>query len=96
MAKKRKQYTPFVTDSDSAVLYVHAKHCCIHPLVILSDGLTLVMFPHDRKQYLKAEEVLAWHKKELAESAGQSGSMIVMEAMTCALERFRAGKMQEV
>lgn len=47
------------------ILYVKADYCGIHTLIILADGFAFHDFPGEKHVYLKADDCLAWLRKEL-------------------------------
>lgn len=95
-ASKRKKPTYFVMDRDRTRLFVRPRHCGIHHLVVLCDGLTLTFFGKRDGPYLAVEDVIAWHEKELAESNGRSGNRELADAFRHALEKFKRGEVEEV
>jgi hypothetical protein len=50
---------------NNGTLYVKAKYCGIHILVLMADCFTLYQFKGDKNTYLKAEDCLNWFKQEL-------------------------------
>lgn len=46
-------------------LYVKAKYCGIHTLILFTDGFTFYQFKGDKNMYLKAADCLNWFKEEL-------------------------------
>lgn len=45
-------------------LCIMAKHCGIHPLIVLMDGFALYFYK--RKGYLAVSDVIRWHESEAA------------------------------
>lgn len=90
-----KQQKPFaIWDADPDLLYVMADHCGIHQLIILMGEVPLT-YCEDKngkpfgKAYVKATDVIEWHKKELKQSNGASGSQQVIDAIERAMEKLR-------
>ena len=48
------------------VLYLEASNCGIPSMFQLIDGLDHYTFGKSRKSYMKVDDLIAWHKKELA------------------------------
>ncbi len=83
-----KKRTPFVIDRDGKELFVEMRYSGIHPLVVMVDGLTLIFFGSGKKAYLRVEDAIRWHEKELKDTHGQSGNRVTLEALQKALATF--------
>ncbi len=92
MAKKKGR-SPLAVDEDD-VLYVESAHSGIHPLVQLCDGMSLTFFGKSRKSYLRVDDVIAWHAKELEGSHGHSGSRAALDAFREIKRKFDAGEVE--
>lgn len=87
MARKKK--SPFVENTDDHVLWLDVKASGMHPLIPYIDGLPIATFSKDRRVFLRAEDVAAWHEKEVKESHGQSGDLRVASALRDILRQHR-------
>ncbi len=95
MAAPRRKRPPFIVVDGR--LLVETRHSGIHPLVILTDGFALTLAGKKRERaYAAVEDIVAWHRKELAESNGRSGSKLALDAFEHVLEKFKAGNIEYV
>jgi hypothetical protein len=90
----KKKPTPIVTDREGQYLFVEMQSSGIHPLVLACHGISLIFFGNEEQAYLRVEDAIAWHEKELRESHGQSGSTEICTALRDILSKFKAGKLK--
>ena len=93
MAKNKT--TPFAIDKTNNVLYVTTKYSGIHPLCVISDGMSIAHFPKDKKSYLSVDDVLAWHKKEVLSFPEDYNDSEIIETFTTILAAFTSGNTQK-
>ena len=74
-----KSKVPIVIHNDT--LYVDYRATDIHFLVLLSDGMSVTQFKGEKQTYLKVDDAIAWHEKELSETSGASGNQKVLDAL---------------
>lgn len=69
-----KSKTPFAVNKEGDTLYVKLKYSGIHPLVAMFDGISLTHFGNEKTAYLKVQQAINWHEKELRESKGTAAT----------------------
>ena len=94
MATKRKKPL-LVTDKDGKQLFVPAEAAGIHWMCLTWDGIPITHFGDDPTWYLRIEQVIEWHEKELRESHGRSGSQETLDAAREILRKFQAGEVAD-
>jgi len=70
--------------------YVTIQASGIHPLIPYIDGMAIAMFPKCKKAYVRLDDAIAWHEKELEQSHGASGSKKALDLLKQARERITA------
>jgi len=80
--------TPFA--EHDGVFFVTIAASGIHYLIPLIDGMRVVHFGKETKPYLRLDDAIAWHEKEIEESHGTSGSKKALGLLKQARERLTA------
>ena len=89
----KKQPVIFAVWDGEDDLYIDVKHCAIDFLCLCIDGVSLrIEDGRHGKTYIKVSDAIAWHRKELKETRGMSGSPPALEALEAAMEKHRTGK----
>lgn len=83
MAKKKKEWSPFV-ETEGGKKLVDASSI-MHPLCLLADGLSFSVFPGDSSYYLEIDVAIDWCKKEMEHHDREKYEIIV-----AVLEKFKA------
>ena len=78
--------TPFV--ECEGALYIAIRASGIHPLIPYFDGMSVSTFGKGKTVYLKLDDAIAWHEKELTQSRGASGSKQTLENLKKARARL--------
>lgn len=78
---------------DMVVVYKDKLYCLlafsgIHPMIPFIEGMHMAMFPEKDKVYLRLDEVIQWHEKELEKSPGKRGNAKILKLMKQTRERF--------
>jgi hypothetical protein len=95
MARKAgRSKSILATDREGKELFAILASTGIHWLSAFNDGLTLVYFGLRDGPYVRVEEAVAWHERELQESRGLCGDGELLAAMRLALTKFRAGEVE--
>lgn len=68
--------------------YVTIKASGIHPLIPYIDGMAIAMFSGCKKAYIRLDDAIEWHEKELEQSHGASGNKKALELLKQASERL--------
>lgn len=55
----------------NGVAYVKVSHCGISPFCIAYDAMEISKFSGGRATYLKLDDAIAWHEKEVADTGGR-------------------------
>ena len=63
-------------------------------MVRLIDRIPMVSFGKEKYFYYRVDDIIAWHKKELAESNGHSGIKNVLEALLIAKDKWLQQKVK--
>jgi hypothetical protein len=76
------------------VFYVNTKASGIHQLVILIDGMNITVFKGHKREgmFLKLDDAIAWHEKELAETKGRSGRRDYLDMLFKARTKVTQGQ----
>jgi hypothetical protein len=91
MSRTTTTKTPFAVSRDGEH-FIDAECSGIHPLVIQIDGLPLIYFGDEQTAYMRVQDVIDWHRKEIKESAGLTGNPRIIRYLTTAMEKLQAGK----
>lgn len=80
MSKKRMPKN-ILAECDG-IIYLRVEASGIHPLIFFSDGLTVARFGKEKFVYIKLDDAIAWHEKEIAETGGRGGKPKHLEILT--------------
>jgi hypothetical protein len=91
-AKSQKDSKPFVVDENTMRLFVLVRYAGISPMAAQVDGLRRYYFGDARAAYLEIDSAIRFHKSELSESGGRSGSQAMVDELTKAKRLLKEGK----
>ena len=94
MRKRTKKKCIPLAEKDG-VYYLDFKYTGIGLMLAAHDGLAMTYFGDDPKRpYMRLDDVLEWHRKELHQSRGRSGSEKVVSAILEIQNKIRNGKVR--
>ena len=71
-------------------LFVKPEHAGIAFLIVITDSLPFHTFKRRKGVYLRVEDAIAWHEKEIKITDGKGGSRKALEMLKSALVEYQS------
>lgn len=75
--------------------YVMIRSSGIHWLIPYIDGMAISMFRKCKKPYIRLDDAIEWHEKELEKTHGASGSRKVLDLLKQSRQRLTTNRESE-